>query len=254
MSATDFDAVFAARWAAGPRGFALMAGGDVVGALATVRATRATSRGVRDVCNLSSFGVAPAFRSYGAALLSRAVADRSVVYTNFTASAAVVELLRAFGFVALNARERFLLPLAGRSRRATLVTGDAVAAFVEADPSAARAVVDHRGTRTKWVGVEIDGERCAVALHVMRARGIRFAHVLYCSAPERFAASIGPVRHACRRTWDVGLLAWPEWQFAAGGASFAVTRPRPVMVRGEGIRPADVDGLYSELALLPIDA
>ena len=254
MSATDFHAVFAARWAAGPRGFALMAGGDIVGALATVRAPRTTSRGVRDVCNLSSFAVAPAFRSYGAALLARTVADRGVIYTNFTASAAVVELLRAFGFVALTARERFLLPLAGRSRRATIVTGDAVAAFVEADAAAARAVADHQGTRAKWVGVEIDGERCAVAVHVMRAYGIRFAHVLYCSAPHRFGVSIGPARRACRRTWGVGLLAWPEWQFGAGAASFPITRPRPVMVRGDGITPVDIDGLYSELALLPIDA
>lgn len=252
ISADDFAPAFNRRWADGERGFALVADGEIVGALGTIRSRRVIAGCLRSVCNLSSWAVAPAFRTYGPALLRRAISDRDTIYTNFTASDAVVELLRAFGFIALRDRERILLPF-GRGPHADGVTGtDAVAAFLEHDPPAARAVVDHRDTRVRWVGVDVLGQRCGFALHAMRVRGVPFAHVLYCSRPDRFGPSLRDLQRLSRQKWGFHLISWSEWQFGRAGSSIVVRRPRPVMIKAENIAPQDLDALYTELTLLPI--
>ena len=252
MTIADFSAALTERWADGPAGFVLLVDGAVAGALGTIRSRRPVGGAIRDVCNLTSFAVDPAYRSLAAALVGMATKPTDVVYTNFTPSTSVATLLAAFGFVALPRRERILLPLPGRSRRARFVTGEDVKAFVSDDSAAVGVIDDHRGTRTRWVGVEVNDRRCAVALHLMRARGVAFGHVLYCSAPDRFAASAAAVARACWHAWSVPLIAWPEWQFDATAATIAVRRPRPAMMRGANVTPAQIDGLYSELAVLPI--
>ena len=256
--AADFSAALARRWAPGPAGFAMVADGAIVGALGTIRSTRTIRGRARDCCNLTSFAVDSAFRSLAPSLVRRATACRDVVYTNFTASDAVVELMKAFGFTALPARERILLPWARASVDAAAVTTDAdtVAAWLaSSDPESAALVTDHRDTSVRWVAIDLaGGGRCAMALHRMSARGLPLAHVLYASAPQRFAACAPIAARACRKTWGFALLAWPDWQFGVTPASVGVRRPRPVMIKGEDVAPSDVDALYSELALLPIDA
>ena len=257
ITAAEYSPAFDRRWAEGPPGFALIAGQRIVGALATIRSERMICGRARRVCNLSSWAIAPPFRSYGPALLQRAIAARDVVYTNFTASAAVVDVLRAFGFSKAPARERILLPLPARTRRAAhwSVDADAIEATLRRCGRAdvAQLIGDHRGTRAKWVLVEHGDTCCAVALQLIHVRFVPFAVVLYCSAPERFRHSLHALQRACRRTWGLHLVAWPEYRFAAAAVpSIAVQRPRPVMFRGEGVEAADLDGLYTELTVLPI--
>ena len=256
LSAADFSAALTRRWTAGPIGFALTSGGAVVGALGTVRAIRRLHAGPREFCNLTSFAVDTAFRSMAPALLLRAVRQPGVVYTNFTASMTVAALLRSLGFSPLPPREYVLLPWL--RRRATAppmaVGADAVAQLVGNLPDIARLVGDHRSGAVQWVGFEADEGPCAVALHLMRARGVPLAHVLYASAPDRFVAWAPAVARAVQRAWGRHLLAWPEWQIARASGSVRVKRPRPVMVKGDEISAGEIDGLYSELALLPIDA
>lgn len=256
LSAADFSAALTRRWTAGPIGFALTSRGAVVGALGTVRATRRLHAGPREFCNLTSFAVDAAFRSMAPVLLLRAVRRPGVVYTNFTASATVVPLLRALGFSPLPPRERVLLPWLRRCATAPpMATGaDAVAEVVAKQPDVARLVADHRSSAVQWIGFEAGDSSCAVALHLMRARGVPLAHVLYASAPDRFVAWAPAVARAVQRAWGRHLLAWPEWQIARASGSVRIKRPRPVMVRGDGVSARDIDGLYSELALLPIDA
>ena len=255
ITAADFSAVLERRWADGPRGFVVTSGPDVVGAVLTIRSRRAAGGATREFCNLSSLAIDPESRSYAVALLRRAVERPDVVYTNFTASAAVVRLLRAFGFSALPDRERILLPVPfGRDAgvRATVSDCESVAEFVSGDPVLSRTVADHRGTRAKWIGIEVGGRRAAVAVDLVRVRSVPLADVLYCSAPGLFARSAHAVRRACGQAWGFRLLAWSEWQVGRGPVpAVAVRRPRPVMVKGP-IAPADVDALYSELTLLPI--
>jgi len=256
ITAAEYSPAFDRRWAEGPAGFALVADQRVVGAIATIQAERMVRGRARHVCNLSSWAIAPAFRSYGPALLQRAIARRDVVYTNFTASAAVVEVLRAFGFSEAPPRERILLPLPVGSRTAARwsVEIDAIADTLRRRGHAeiAQLIGDHRATRAKWVLVE-HGDRCSVvALHLMHVRLVPFASVLYCSAPQLFRQSVRTLQRACWRTWGLHLVAWPEYRFGAVAPSIALQRPRPVMFRGADMAPDDLDGLYSELTLLPI--
>lgn len=256
ISAAEFAAAFERRWVHGPSGFALLADGVVVGALSTIRSRRTIRGQRRDVCNLSSWAVAPSFRAFAPAMLRKATAEPGVVFTNFTASAAVTDILRAFRFNEMSTEERVLLPFCRQSRRVATWTADLDAIgqrlCVHGREDAATCVNDHRGTRTKWLLVDFGDESCAIALHLMRARKVPFAYVLYCSAPELFVDSLAVLRSVSRQTWGWRLVAWPGTRFPQASGTVAVRRPQPVLFKGEDVTAADLDGLYSELTLLPI--
>ncbi len=256
VPAAGFSATLTRRWSPGPIGFALLNDEAVVGAIGTVRAIRPVGGRAREFCNLTSFAIDPAFRSMAPSLLQRAVSPSDAVYTNFTASASVVALLRAFGFSALPPHECILLPWARRRGAAPVVAigTDAVERAVEGRPDVARLVADHRGSAARWIGFDADGAVCVVALHLMRARGVPLAHVLYVSDASRFVACASVVARAVRQAWGFHVVAWPEWQIPRALGSVRVTRPRPVMVKGHDIAAADIDGLYTELAWLPVKA
>jgi hypothetical protein len=256
IAAAEFAAAFEPRWAGGPSGFALLADGAVVGALATIRSRRTIRGQLRDVCNLSSWAVAPSFRAFAPALLRKAIAQPGVVFTNFTASAAVAGILRAFRFDEMSTEERVLLPFSRQSNRVATWTAD-VETIVQAlcargREDAATCVNDHRGTRTRWLLVDFGEESCAIALHLMRAKQVPFAYVLYCSAPHLLGDSLAALRRGSRQMWGWRLVAWPRACFQNAAGTVGVRRPQPVLFKGEDVSAADLDGLYSELTLLPI--
>ena len=256
ISAAEFPAVFERRWAPGPAGYALLGDRRVVGALATIRAARPIRGRTRRFCNLSSIAVAPAYRPYAPALLQHAIGDPDTIVTNFTASAAVAGILRAFRFIEAPSEERVLLPMWPTASHGSTWTVDDIAieeilrSYGYHDQ--ANCVRDHRGARAKWVLVNFGRDCCAVALHLMRVRRLHFAYVLYCSAPEKFLSAVGAVRQAATKTWGWHLLAWPHARFGSNPGSVGIRRPQPVMFRGDDVTAADIDGLYSELTLLPI--
>ncbi len=256
ICAAEFPAVFEPRWSPGPLGFALLAHGTVAGALATIRSTRFIGGRRRQVCNLSSWAVASSFRMYAPALLQRAIAQPDTIFTNFTASPPVAEILRAFRFVEVPAEERVQLPFAPRPRRTATWQVDAdgieTALRTRGQDEAADIVRDHRATRAKWVLVDTGRGCCALALHLMRVKRLPFAYVLYCSAPQQFVASLGALRQACAKTWGWHLIAWPRALFGTAVGTVPVRRPQPVLFKGNDVKPGELDGLYTELTLLPI--
>ena len=256
IAAAEFSAAFDRRWAAGPAGYALVSdGGTIVGALATIRSIRQIGGRPRHVCNLSSWAVAQSFRTYALALLRRALEPPETIFTNFTASAAVADILRALRFVEMPVEERVLLPLVPHApTAASWRVDDTIETILRArgQDEAADCVRDHRGTRARWVLVEFNDGCGVVALHLMHVRRIPFAYVLYCSAPARFADMLGPVRIGCARSWGWHLIAWPRARFGTASGTVPVRRPQPVFFKGEDVTPAEIDGLYSELTLLPI--
>ena len=153
-------------------------------------------------------------------------------------------------------QERVLLPIWHRSSRSVTwtVNLDAIESTLRSRgyDDAANRVRDHRGTRARWILVDFGGECCAIAIHLMRVHYARFGYVLYCSAPERFIDSLGGIRQACMRTWGHRFIAWPAARFGNVAGSISIRRPRPVLFRGSDVTAADLDGLYTELALLPI--
>jgi hypothetical protein len=113
-------------------------------------------------------------------------------------------------------------------------------------------VNDHRGTRTKWLLVDFGDETCAFALHLMRAKQVPFAYVLYCSAPHLLVDGLAALRRGSRQMWGWRLVAWPRARFQDAAGTIGVRRPQPVLFKGKDVTAADLDGLYSELTLLPI--
>jgi hypothetical protein len=258
MAAADFSVVLHPPWTrASPSGYALLDSERVVGTLLMISAPRTIRGRRRTVCNFSSWAIDPQYRSYSVSLLSRALRVPDAVYTNLTASAPVAKMLRAFGFQAVSDRERVLLPgipsFRGPAFEAT-VDAAAIEGQLLARGAAdvARLVADHRGTRAKWVSATDGARHVTVAFHLFRHRRIRFAHLLYCSNADALPAALGAIRRAVRRAWGRHLIAWSEYQVPGSGSSVVVRRPRPILYRGDDVGPEDLDGLYSELTLLPI--
>jgi hypothetical protein len=255
IAAAEFSAAFGQRWAAGPAGYTLVCDGTIVGALATIRSIRRIDGRLRQVCNLSSWAVAPLFRTYALALLRRAIEPPETIFTNFTASPAVADILRALRFVEMPVEERVLLPLVPHSAKAASWQADDTIETVlraRGENETAERVRDHRGTRARWVLVEFADGCGVVALHLIHVKRIPFAYVLYCSIPDRFAEMLDAVRTGCARAWGWHLIAWPRAQFGTATGTVPVRRPQPVFFKGDEVAPAEIDGLYSELTLLPI--
>jgi len=258
MSATDFAEALHPPWTRmSPSGYALIDSDRVVGAILTISAQRTIRGRCRNVCNFSSWAVDPQYRSYSVGLLSRALSVPGAIHTNFTASDAVVKVLLTLGFHAISDRERVLVPAILPLRRSafeTTVDADLIEVQLRAKGAAdvARLVSDHRRTRAKWVSATDGARHVTVAFHLFRVARVRFAHLLYCSNPDAWPAALGAIRRAVRRAWGHHLIAWSEYLLPHRGPSVALRRPRPILYRGDDVGPEDLDGLYSELTVLPI--
>lgn len=259
IAADEFAAALHPPWNHGsaPSGYVLLAGDRIVGALLTIAARRTIRGRVRNVCNFSSWAVDPQYRSYSLGLLARALREPDTIYTNFTASAAVAKVLQTFKFQAISDRERILLPGWHGDRRSSFAAISDVDCIEQAlrergAHQVAAIVADHRDTRAKWIGATDGPRQITVAFHLMRVARVRFAHLLYCSNPDVLPDALGAIARAARRAWGWHAIAWSEYQVPRGGPSIVVRRPRPIFYRGADVGPEDIDGLYSELTLLPV--
>ena len=259
IAADEFAAALHPPWNHGqkPSGYALLAGDQVVGLILTISARRTIRGRARNVCNFSSWAVDAQYRSYGIPLLVRALKEPETIYTNFTASAAVAKVLQTLKFQSISDRERILLPgsqILQRSAFSATADIDRIEQQLRergADDIAG-LVADHRNTRAVWIGATDGARQIAVAFHLMRVGRLRFAHFLYCSNDEALPAALGAIARAVRRAFGWHLIAWSDYQIRGGGPSIVVHRPRPILYRGVDVGPADLDGLYSELTLLPV--
>jgi hypothetical protein len=119
-------------------------GGAVVGAILLIFSARPDHEaGTR--CNVSSWFVEPAFRSYASLLVSKALRHRSVTYVNITPAPHTLPILRAHGYVQYSKGVFVTLPAARFGSRGTRV----VAVNASSGPSAAldefesRLLLDH---------------------------------------------------------------------------------------------------------------
>lgn len=91
-------------------GYLLESAGKVVGAILLFFSEVKTPEGPVVRCNLSSWYVEPAFRSFGSMLVTSVIRDKSVTYFNVTPAPSTWKAVEAQGFSAYCRGEAYVLP------------------------------------------------------------------------------------------------------------------------------------------------
>lgn len=242
-----------------PLGLLLEVPDGAGGVLLTLSSLRPPEHGAagaaaQRVTNLSSWAVEPSARGHAVWLLTAAVRDRSVRYTDLTPDATVVPLLQRLGFAArLPICVRVWTPRAAGGRRgARVIAGAAALAMLRDHPLAAAFEAHVRlGCRVLAL-TDADGSApLAVVLKGRRRRGlVPMAEVVFADSLAALARGL-PVLCGWLLLRGVLLL---EYEAHDGHvAAVPVQRlPRPRLARGPV--PADdrIDQLHSELVYLDV--
>ena len=164
-------------------------------------------------------------------------------------------LFQRVGQRMLDDRVLLLAPLAGVREicgifRASMTTDeDEIGAAL--DGAALRCFQDHRGSLGAHVLVQRDGRSCWAVATLKRRRGLRFAAVHHLSDRALFWECLPLFKLGFLRTLKAPALA-VDARFAEGrrvpfAVSYRLGTPRLYRPAHDALRPALVDGLYSEL-------
>ncbi len=125
-------------------GFVLLSGDEIVGVLLTFHSVREAEGRRTKVCNLSSWYVEPAFRTYATLLEQFATREKDVVYINISAVRRTWPMQEARGFRRYSRGAFVTAPLLSRPRRNTTVQLFADSAASNRLPEAEqRLLADH---------------------------------------------------------------------------------------------------------------
>lgn len=256
VTADAWRALLRPPWAdAGPDSGVLLRDDDrVVGVYAVVRSMREADGAAVAHCNLAAFCVLEEYRVHSLRMIRALLGQRGVQFTDFSPSGNVVAMNERLGFARLDTTTRLVLnPPARRPRGVRLSSDPAVLASVLQGDDA-RIHSDHRGAAAARHLLVQQGDRYAYLVyrpHSMKRLRL-FALPLYTGGdPTLLAAAWGAVRwHLLRHDGLPFTLAETRILGFARGIGRMLRTPRIRMVRGEGRDPADIDYLYSELALV----
>ncbi len=236
------------------RGWMLKDGDRIVGAYAAVYSRRIVGGEAVPVCNLAAFCVLEEHRMHSVRLVRALLKQREFVFTDLSPSGNVVAMNERLGFTPIDTAARLVINPPWSRGRDVRVSGDADAIARVLRGLDAQVHRDHRDA--------------AAARHVLVQRGDEYAYLVFRAHTLKrlrlFALPlyVGGNRDLLRREWRAvrshllmrhGLpftLAESRILGFDGGLGCELAAPRARMVRGTGIPPAEVDYLYSELALV----
>lgn len=235
------------------RGFALHDADGIVGVYVAVYSRRQVGEQSVDVCNLAAFCVREDYRAHGLRLVRALLAQKGFVFTDLSPSGNVVALNERLGFrmvpgptvLAVNA------PATPARGIRLLEDADAIAAVLTGVD--ARFHHDHRSTAAArhLVVQAADSWAYLVFRRERRKRLPLFAAVLYAGGDRALLQRAWPtVRGRLLRRGMPFTLIEPRVLGFTPRAGRVLSNPRVRMVRGDGLPAEQVDGLYSELALV----
>ena len=234
-------------------GFVLVADDRIVGFIGTIYASRTINGESGLVCNLTSWFVAPEYRGWAVALIAAAIGDPSVTYTALTPAPVTVQTLHQMGFSDLDEGALLFPPLLhvdtlGRKAPAIRTKPEAVRRIL--DEAQQRIFDDHAECDCLQMIVGDATEYAYVVVKRRRRRKMPFSEILYCSSPSVLARHLERAKFAImREQGTLGLIA-------AKRLFHALPRGIPIsshtLFRSTVFGAPDIDGLYSELVLLPV--
>lgn len=236
------------------RGYMLRHGERIVGVYAAVHSVRQSAGQSVPVCNLAAFCVLEEHRMHSVRLMRALIRSRDCVFTDFSPSGNVVAMNERLGFTRIDTETRLVInppwPHGGGVR-------------VSSDPEAIARVLQGQDAQ-----VHRDHRDAAATRHVLVQRGDEYAYLVFRAHTLKrlrlFALPLyrGGSLELLQREWRAvrshlltrhGLpftLAERRILGFTAGVGRRLAAPRARMVRGDGIDPAEIDYLYSELALV----
>ncbi|WLA67647.1 GNAT family N-acetyltransferase [Bradyrhizobium diazoefficiens] len=269
IDAATWRQLFDHQWSDHGRGFILLDGNAVVGFIGAITARREVNGKAVLVCNLSSWVVRAQYRGWGLALLASVLQDESVTYTSFTPGPITWPTLMARGFKPLGAHRIAMPPLL---QSATLFGPNRP--LISFDPAVVRERLtsqqrqifdDHSpydclqltvtdGSDSAYLVVKRRVHRVAANRLGRRTRvppfGIPYSDILHCSSPEVLSRHLERVKLAILRRQRTAALVADARLFKA--RPWGMTLSQRTCYRSPLLEADDVDGLYSEIVLLPM--
>ena len=231
-------------------GYLLRDGRQIVGVMGTLFGERRLGEATRPFCSLHTWIVRPEHRGHSLSLLRPALKLRHHTLLDFSPTEPVRRLLARTGFQPLDAALRFLLPLPGRPSAATFLTDRAQLRTTLSDEQK-RLHDDHRLPHLRHVLCRTPSGDCYVIYSRVTHWRLDYCHIHYASDWDVFAAHSGPVRRFVARSESVRLVACNDRQLPPHRLPLSCrTRcTNGQMFRSKVVRPAEIDTLYSDVAL-----
>jgi hypothetical protein len=237
------------------RGYVLFDGAKAVGFIGTIFSTQEIAGKRERVCNLSSWIVAKSHRSRWMELLSPIMRLRSHTVVGSTPTPVAHGIFKKLGYRVLEDRVLLLPPLATPRELAGLrgasVTTDVNEIRAALSGDERRRFDDHRGSIGAHILLRRDGRCCWATATAMHLKRVRFALVQHIGDRQLFWECLPLAKWGFLRTLRAPALA-VDARFAEGrrvpfAATWRLSPGRIYRPLHEGIQPAHVDGLYSEL-------
>ena len=237
------------------RGYVLFNDARAVGFIGTIFSAREIEGRTERFCHLSSWIVLPEHRSRSLSLLASVARLDGYTVVCSTPSPTAARLFRRFGHRTLDEKVLVLPPLAGARElcglfRASMTTRESeVRAGLTGE--ALRCFDDHRGSLGAHVLLRRGGRTCWATATLTRRRGIRFASVRHISDRQLFWECLPLAKLGFLKALGAPALA-VDARFAEGrhvpfAVPYRLATPQLYRPAHEALRPALVDGLYSEL-------
>ncbi len=242
------------NWLAGNDNFGvcLLADGELAGYLGASYSMRPIDGVPRRFCAIAPWFVKEEYRSQSLRMLFRLLADKDTVYVNYTPSRPMFKLFTGLGFAPLEQAKLLMPPLfnlAGlRPGRSRLLS----------DPGEVRATLrgderqlfdDHVGTRSRHLAI-VEGDRvCHLVAGRRILRDLPFADFLHVSEPDLLAPQLERIVWLLCRHFRAVAVSTDE-RLVAGAAlrSIRYRLNSPTVFKGNGVRPGQIDNMWSELA------
>ncbi len=235
------------------RGYVLRDEERAVGFLGTIFSVRQIEGKKEQICNLSSWIVLEPYRTRSLSLLApvSGLDEHTIVCS--TPCPAVCRLFTRIGYQTLEDRMLVLPPLATVRElcglRGAAMTTDEEEMRSELTGEVLRCFEDHRGSLGAHLLIRRGGRSCWATATLKHRSGFRFAMVQHISDPALFWECLPLAKLGFFKALRAPALA-VDSRFAEGaaplGLSFRLKTPRLYRPAHGALRPAQVDGLYSE--------
>lgn len=242
-------------------GHVLVDDGEIVGTM-TLTFSERTFRGRKHrLCNMSNWMVKKEYRGRSIMLLAKAVALEDVTLTALSPTPQVLRMCEKLGFEVLGQSQRIVFPALDPRRlldRCEILTDlPAVEAALEGE--ARKLCRDHRLPFHRHLLVRSAIGDCHVMLnrslkHVGKGVRVPVARVHHVSAPDVFRRYLDRIALAAAVQFRTVAMVVDERILGGHAPWHSLPRPGGELLGAfrskDGVRPEDIDGLYSECVLL----
>lgn len=241
-------------------GWVLVDGCELVGFVGTIWGKRTIRGETVRLCNTSSWIVKPKYRAHSLALHAKVIADETATVTNLSPTPQVLKLLEMLGFTLMDKSERVIVPIVTAR---TFLDGCKIlteARDVEAalEGESIRFFRDHQLPYNKHILLRTRAGDCYLVMNrtLKTIRGnlrLPFARVHHISAPDIFVQHLEKLVVRVVAFLKVIALIVDDRMLHGTVPWHSFIRPggeRKAAFRSDSLVAEDIDGLYTEAALL----